>query len=185
MGTVNYRTSKYITLSIEPYDIDDFAADKEIKESAKENGIDTSDENALYSFAQDVAQSYYENDELNAKYIINRYAMKDFNISIEPGYYEGLSINIEDNYECIFYDCKEKRETLKHVKKLRDCLVDLAGCGWVSTYPGWSTGYADYQQTLKDIDEAIEKVKDEIKKTPTYYQQYHERAKNCALIERK
>ena len=182
MGTVNYQTSKYITLAIEPYDIEDFATDEEIKENAKENGIDTSDEDALYNFAQDVVQSYYEDDELNARYIIDRYALKDFSISIEPGYYEGISINIEANYSSIFYDCKEKRETVKRVKKLRDCLVELAGCGWVSTYPGWCTSYADYQQTLKDIDEAIEKVKDEIRKTPTYYQQYHEHAKNCALM---
>lgn len=140
MGSINYKTSDYITLSIKPYDEDDI----------------------------DIVDMLYNCDKENAQSYIDKYNLYYFHVAIEPGYYEGLSIDIENNFPVCFDNYNEKKEAQKEVTQLKQLLFNLAGVGYVQTFPGWVTGYNDYKNTLKGIKKAIKDIRQEVATTPTY-----------------
>lgn len=150
MGTINYKTSDYITLAIEPYDSADFMLD--------DGSIDYDDISECYSCDYD-----------NAAYALAKYDFELFNVSIEPGYYEGVSIKIELSV-CSFDDYTEKQKAQKEVTQIRQFLEYIAGCGYVACYPGWCTRYEDYNGTMEKIAEAVKAMRYDVKDTPTYYQ---------------
>lgn len=167
MGTINYKTSDYITLSIKPYDTDDIRQGiiEDINAGDYE-GItaDMITDNMIY----DTITDYYDADSMNAQSIIDKYHLWFFRVAIEPGYYEGLSINIENNFPVFFDDYMEKKDAQKEVTQLKNLLVDLAGCGFVQTFPGWCSSYKNYKDTIKGIREAIKDIRSEVATTPTY-----------------
>ena len=169
MGTINYQTSDYITLALNPYDFDD------IKEGYIEYLIDEgktreeAEEEATDSAVYDEMNEYYDDDRANADFIIKKYSPYYFHVTIEPGYYEGLSINIENNFPVFYDDYQEKKEAQKEITQIRKMLEELAGCGYVSTYPGWCTRFADHEGTMFDIAEAIKEMRLEVASTPTWY----------------
>lgn len=173
MGTINYKTSKYITLAVKPYDIDDFLRDPDFIYNLQENGHDVDLDTAIYDdIARDIAadeiQEYYSCDAENARAIIEKYNMEWFTLSIEYGYYEGLSIDINNNLPVFFDDMAERKTALTELSILKAALVDLAGVGFVECCPWWCTTYGDYKSTLKAINKAIKAARDEIQHTPTY-----------------
>ena len=174
MGTVNYYTSNYITLGIKLYDRLDLEKDsefmEEIQESAKEDDISIDD--VIEQYIADL----YEDDYSNIEYELKKHQFNYFHVSIEPGYYEGFTINIENNHSIAFDDYEEKREAQKEITELKQFLVDCAGLGLVACYPGWCTGYQDYKGTLAAIREAIHEMREEVKKTPTWRQYEREAA---------
>ena len=165
MGSINYGTSEYITMGIKPESAYDYEKDpctmEEMQELAEEWGMSVED--AIMQNIEDNAEC----DRMNTEAILNKYDFHYFNITIESGYYEGFYIDIEYN-GYIFDHYTERKDALKEVREIESMLKELAGCGIVSVYPGWCTGYADYKQTLKDIREAAKGMRADIKKTPTW-----------------
>lgn len=173
MGTINYMTSDYITLAIQPYDIDSIIKDPDFLEWMKES--DYSPEEAE-DLANEEIINYYDADRTNAETILDKYSFYYFHIAIKPGYYEGLSIDIENNFPVFFEDYRERLEALKELKEIQKALEELAGVGFIECGPGWCTSYGDYESTMAAIPEAIREIRDEIKSTPTYRQYNRETA---------
>lgn len=143
MGAINYFTSDYITIG---YNL---------------NNIDYED-----LFYNDIITDYYDQVNISLK----QYSFYYWNVTIKPGYYEGFTIDIENNFPWCFDDYREKRAALKEVTQIKNFLLECINdfeCG--SVYPGWGTGYADYNGSIEDLKSAVEQMKQEVKNTPTYY----------------
>lgn len=168
MGAINYRTSEYITLGIEPYSVYDLEKDhdfmEEIKEIAEDNG--TTPEEEINNYIDDLYQCDYENIQEELK----KYHFKYFNVAILEGYYEGFTIDIECNYMIYFDDYYQKQDAQNEITQLKQFLFDCAGLGLVACFPGWCSGYANYKETLTKIREAVHKMREDVKNTPTYKQ---------------
>ena len=141
MGAINYKTSDFITIG---YDC---------------NNIDYEEE-YYYEFINDCFEQ--------ARDALNNYRFYYFNVSIEPGYYEGFSINIEFDYIC-FDDYQEKKEAQKEITQIKKFLLDcIENCDCVAVWPGWCTGYDDYKETLQTLDKAVREMRATVKNTPTW-----------------
>ena len=144
MGAINYFTSDYITIG---YNLNNFDYDE-------------------IEWSQEIIREYFETltELLKENYFYY------WNVKIKPGYYEGFTIDIENNFPYCFDNYQEKKEALKEVtqieKFLLECINDFECC---SVYPGWCTGYADYKESIKDLNRAIKEMKEEVKNTCTYY----------------
>ena len=143
MGAINYKTSDYITLgyNINIVDYDDKDNDEFINEEYE--GIEEllKQENFYY-----------------------------FHIVLEPGYYEGFTIDIEHNFSYCYDDYSEKKEALKEITRIKNFLLYIVNNFNINvTYPGWCTGYGDYKKTIEEIKNAIKEMKNSVKNTPTYY----------------
>lgn len=142
MGTINYKTSDFITIG---YDYDN---------------IDHNDE-----FYHDIIQDYYD----QVAYTRARYNFYYFYVAIEPGYYEGFSINIEHNFTYCYDNYSDKRDALKEVTQIKKFLLECVnGFGCVAVSPGWCTTYYNYDETLKRINAAIKEMRETVKNTPTW-----------------
>ena len=164
MGTINYKTSEFITLGLKPYDVE--ANKNYIKDNPEEFDLtpeQVSNENFLDDFNNDIISQLYDDDKANAETEIDSYDFDYFNVSLLPGYYEGYSIDIEPLFD--FYVPEAKTEALEEVSKLEKLLKNLAGMGYVVCYPGWGTSYEDYNGSIKAISDAMDDIKNEINKT--------------------
>ena len=143
MGTINYKTSDYITLGYNTHN------------------IDYEDE----FYLDDVN---FEYDGINA--LLKDASFYYFHITLKPGYYEGFSINIENNFMYCFDNYTEKMQALKELTRIKKFLIYIVDNFNVNVvYPGWCTSYGDYKKTILEINAAIEEMKSEVKTTPTYY----------------
>lgn len=133
MGTVNYRTGKYITLALE------------------------------------VPDEEYLTEEIYSqiKSVVNKYDTRQFKVTVEPGYYEGVCVLVDDYFDYFLY-CDERREAQKEVTQLKHMMLELLGVGLVSTYPGWCMGYADYNGSVADINTAVKQMRSDIKAIESY-----------------
>ena len=142
MGTINYKTSDFITIG---YNCD---------------YIDYDDE-----FYSDLIQEYFD----QAATARARYDFYYFHVSIEPGYYEGFYIDIQHNFTYCYDNYAEKRAALREITQIRkflyECVSDFECC---AVSPGWCTSYYDYTSTLKKIDEASQEMREAVKNTPTW-----------------
>lgn len=157
MGTINYKTSDYITLGAIPYVFDDFRDDPELTDYTDKD---------IYQMMQDYTDEDYE----NIKTILEDNYFYYFHVSIESGYYEGFHLMIENNFPVYFEDCYEKREAQKEITEIKKFLIQCAGHGLVSCSCGWCMGYTDYKRTIKDISAAIKEMRAEVASTPTWRQ---------------
>lgn len=148
MGTINYRSNKYITLGL---DVDKF----------KEDYYDE-----LNDYDDLCYNTNFLYDDLNE--IIKNYDFNYFTLSLEYGYYDGFYLNIEDKDFLYFENTAEKNETLKETTLLKKLLVELTDCGLVACFPGWCTSFLNEEETKKEIKKAIKQLKEDIKKIPTY-----------------
>lgn len=148
MGTINYKTSDYITLGYLDYSQQDF--DEE--------------------YTPDDYYTYEDDDYTQIKYLLEKQRFYYFHITIEPGYYSGFSINIEYNFSYCLDGYVEKLEAQKEITRIKNFMLYIVNNFNVcAVYPGWCTGYADHKQTLKEIDAALKEMRDAVKNTPTYY----------------
>lgn len=142
MGTINYKSSDFITIG---YNC---------------NNIDYEED-----FYGDIIQDYYD----QATYARARYYFYYFHVSIEAGYYEGFSINIEHNFSYCYDSHTQKREAQKEITQIKkfllECVNDFECC---AVWPGWCTTYYDYETTLKKIDVAVREMRDTVRTTPTW-----------------
>ena len=166
MGTINIMTSDYITLSIKPYEYDDFTSD----DGFMTENADIIEQYGEETIINDTIQSYYEADRENAETILKNYNFHYYHVRIIPGYYESLSIDIENNYGIAYDSYRDKADAQKEITKLKQCLLDLAGVGFVETFPGWCMSYSDYNETVKAINNAVKDMRQEVKNIPTWNQ---------------
>lgn len=101
--------------------------------------------------------------------VFNNYSFYYFHITLKIGYYEGFSIDIENNFSIFFEDADEKQEAQKEITQIKAFLMDCMNCGLVSTVPGWCVTYKDFKDTKADILKAIKDMRAEVAGTPTYY----------------
>lgn len=172
MGTINYATSDYITLGIEPYSTYDLEQDPEfmqkLREEVEEYGGTI--ENALY----DYINYCYDCDYLNITHELKKHNFYYFHIKIKPGYYEGFTLDIENNYAVAFDYYEQRQEAQKEITEIKQFLIDCAGFGLVACYTGWCMGYEDYAGTITAIKEAVKEMREEVKATPTWRQYQRE-----------
>jgi hypothetical protein len=165
MGTVNYETSKYITIGLEPvsrYDLEnDLAFIEEMQAEAEAFGAPL--ESAIDSYIEDCTSSIF----YNVSKILEKYNFTFFNISLQPGYYDGFSIQIQDEFN-YYDDWTEKREALKEVTKVKSFLLECVSSGLVQCFPGWCTGYATPEESRRGIAAAVAEMKKGIKQAHTF-----------------
>lgn len=166
MGTINYGTSDYITMAIKPYNVEDFKQDPDFIQFAQDQ-IDECG-GSLEDCINDQIQACYENDLENIQAILDKYEFYYYHITIKPGYYEGFSLDIENNV-CTAYDnFADKRDAQKEITQVKKCLIECANVGLVVCIPGWGSAYYDRGDTIKAIGDAITKMRAEAKETPTW-----------------
>lgn len=143
MGTINYLTSHFITIG---YNL---------------NFVDYDDE-----FYNDIITDYYE----QVKARLEQEYFYYWHVKIEPGYYEGFSISIENNFPYCFDDYTEKRAALKEITQIKkfllDCINDFECC---AVSPGWCTTYYNRHDTLKILNAGIKEMREYIKTVATWY----------------
>lgn len=161
MGTINYQTCDFITMAIRPYDFNDIKAEYSEEYNNHPELAELTDD-IVYDYISD----YEEQDKENALEIIENYSFSWFSLDIAPGYYEGLQILLDTDFD--FYDGEDKADALNETDNLRQCLIDLAGVGFISCSPFWCTSYRDYDGTIKDIEQAISDIKKAIEETLTF-----------------
>lgn len=168
MGAVNYFTSDYITMGLKPYDASDFENDvdfmDELQKEVDEYGGTV--EEALNNYISHC----YECDFANIETELNKHRFYYYHITIEPGYYEGFTLRIENNFPIAFDSWKDRRDANKEITEIKRFLIDCTGLGLVAVHPGWCTGYEGYTETVKTINEAVKKMREEVKITPTWRQ---------------
>lgn len=160
MGTINYITSDYITMGLEPVSAWDLERDtdfmQEIRAEVEQYG-GTVDE-AIYNYIADCE----EDDMTNIETELDKHSFDYFRVGIEPGYYAGFSLDISAVYDPEWLDDDEIAEVEREIDSLGDFLRACAGLGLVACYPGWCTSYSDYKGTLRAIDGAVQAMRDEL-----------------------
>lgn len=173
MGTINYKTSKYITMGLNCPDSYDLKQDEsfmdEIRQEIENYG--GTEEEAIYNYINDSIECDYSNIEFELK----KHNFRFFHISIESGYYEGFSLMIELDVDTI-NDYTDKRQAQKEITEIKQFLIDCAGMGLQACFPGWCTSYFDYKETCNHIMQAIREMRQDVKSTETWYQ-YNRRLK--------
>ena len=168
MGAVNYFTSDYITMGLRPYDRFDLENDRDFMEELQREVDEYGGtvEKALDSYINECYASDYD----NIKTELEKHYFYYYHITIKPGYYEGFTLDIENNFGVALDGWEDRREAQKEITQLKNCLLELAGVGLVACSPGWCTGYKDYNETIKAIKEAIKEIREEYKTIPTWRQ---------------
>ena len=164
MGTINYKTSDYITMGARIQSYSDFENDSYFLEEMKEEIDRCGLENVIYSEIEE----NYNCDRLNVETYLNQHNFVFYHVTIEPGYYEGFSINIENNFPVAYNDREEKRQAQKEITELKQFLLDCAGAGIAVVYPGWCTTELSYNDSVKAIKAAIKEIREESKAIPTW-----------------
>lgn len=168
MGAVNYFTSDYITMGLKPYSAYDLENDLEFMEEVKAqvNEYGGTVEEAI----QEYISGCYEDDQTNIETALEAHKFYYYHVAIKPGYYEGFTLNIENNFPVAFDTWEDKRDAQKEITEIKAFLLECAGLGLVQCSPGWCTGYSDYKGTVKAIKAAIKEMREEARSIPTWGQ---------------
>ena len=168
MGAINYYTSDYITLGLRPYDKSELANDPEFMEELQRevNEYGGTVETALDSYINEC----YSCDYANIKTELDKHYFYYYHITIKPGYYEGFTLDIQNNFPVALDSWEDRRDANKEITEIKKFLIDCAGLGLVACRPGWCTSYSDYNGTIQAIQAAIKAMRDELKIIPTWAQ---------------
>lgn len=159
MGTINYGTSKFITVGLNTW--------------AFEDGIDDEGnivEGSRYDLMDDI--------KIMIERLLEDSGIKDdsaYTVKIESGYYEGFYINITDEY--LYFDDEEDREEAREqLTAIFDFLNKTVDNGLCVVYPGWVTSYLNYEDSKKALETAYNQAIVECNEKPDYekYQQTDE-----------
>lgn len=145
MGAINYKTSKYVTLAIEPVDYEE--EDWEfIAEWYSDLGSEVSD-------------------------LIDEYDFEYLKVEVVYGYYEGFSINIEDGFGIDwageYWNWKDKEDAQKEITRLKKLLYRLLDMGLCVCVPSWCTSYYNPVESRRKIRDGIKEMRKECKRTDT------------------
>ena len=145
MGTINYTTSKYITLGLKPYNIEDIRADY----------MEDYSDDILYEIKSDIE----DDDRKEVEKELENHSFNWWKVEVIPGYYEGFSIRITDNFDLWLYasEKKEANKEVTEIKKLLCLLVD--DFNLVSCCPFWCTTYHSPKESKQYIREAIKEMR--------------------------
>lgn len=103
--------------------------------------------------------------------VIDEYGFCYFHVAIKPGYYDGFTVQIENNFPVAFDWYQEKRDAQKEITQLKKCLLELCKkAGLVQVFPGWCTGYSTEAETRQAIKKAVQEMRSDVKSTPTWAQ---------------
>ena len=129
MGAINYGTSElFCNLG---YNLNNDVADQE---EALEEQRWTADE--VQEYIDEISLCYYE-------------------IELKPGYYGGFYLDIRGDY---FADDEDKEERVKELHQIGRALIYLTNHFSLVNYaPGWRTGYATTDSTVRHIKNAVKK----------------------------
>lgn len=163
MGTINYKTSDYITMTTPNYNVDDFLTDDDFIEWCVENEYTD-----LTSVAYDEIEQSIQADYENAKSYLGNYDFYYYHVTVEPRYYDGWQIVIENNFSYCYDSYSDKIAARKEIAQIQAFLTDCAACGWVQCSPGWGMGYSDYKDTITAIKAACMEMRAENKSTPCW-----------------
>lgn len=143
MGTINYKTSDYITIG---YNCDNIDYEE-------------------YEYSAEIIEEYYN----DLQQILKDYRFYYFHVTIDAGYYEGFSIDIENNYPYCFDDYIEKQDAQKEITKIKAFLLECVNnYGLCAVSPGWCTKYASYNDTIAKIKAAVREMRQAVRTTPTW-----------------
>ena len=120
---------------------------------------------------EEIDRSIEENmdaDYSNASWVLDKYSFNNYVVRIEPGYYEGFSIDIREELPEYFEDYHEKQEAQREITKMRKLLEELNDTGIHGVYPGWCTKYLSRKETIPEIDQAIREMRAEAKAIPCW-----------------
>lgn len=168
MGAVNYFTSDYITMGLRPYDSWEFEKDSEFMREmqVQVNEYGGTIEDAITQYISDCYDCDYE----NIKTELDKHNFHYYRITIKPGYYEGFTLDIKNNYPVALDGWEDRRDANKEITEIKQFLIDCAGLGLVACFPGWCPGYRDYKGTLDAIGEAVKEMRKEVNTIPTWRQ---------------
>ena len=96
MGAINYGTSDYITMGMQPLQVQEL-----------ENNFDFAD-------------SYMEDIYGAAENELDKYDFYYYNVTLKSGYYEGFYLNIENNFDLYYDNWEDKKEALKEITQLKN-----------------------------------------------------------------
>lgn len=166
MGAVNYCTSDYITIGLEPYSEYDLENDpvfmQELQNEVDEYG------GTLEEAMENYIQCCCEADYGNVSAILEKYVFHYFHVVIEPGYYEGFTIDIENNYGLAYDSWQDKRDALKEATQIKRFLLECIDVGLCQVFPGWVTSYRNRDESIKGVNQAVKAMKEEIRSIPTW-----------------
>ena len=152
MGTINYGTSKYISLGYDLSDNNYYCRMIDFYDSDEDREELECDVNCLYEIINDK---------------IKELDLECFKITCEYGYYEGLYLDIDLDY-CYFDNYQEKQAAQKEITTIKHFLLDTIEYGHiVKCENGWCTTYCTYEETKAAIKEAIKEMRNDVKNTLT------------------
>lgn len=168
MGAINYCTSNYITMGLRPYDKYELTSDHDFMEAlqAQVDEYGGTVEAALDSYITECYSCDYD----NIKTELEKHYFYYYHITIKPGYYDGFTLDIENNFPVALASWEDRREAMKEITEIKQFLIDCAGLGLVACFPGWCTRYSDYNGTIQAIKAAIKEMRSELKTIPTWTQ---------------
>lgn len=153
MGTINYKTSRYITMAFESVDVD-----KELFEVLQEESETYGGEVQDYidAYIKDTEEADFE----NVRSILETYSFRFFSVSQDFGYYDGSQIIIEKEYAA--EDEEEQAEELEEIEALRMLLHECNGVGMRACSPHWCTAWKDFDGTADAIENACDAMRKEV-----------------------
>lgn len=171
MGSINFKTSKIITLAtkyinINETDIQEYK--KEYEEINDEILTDEKAETLLYNYMADCMQEDF--DEIDN--LIKSYDFEFYSVKVASGHYEGFQLLIDNVY--LSYDTyKERQENQKELTQLKELLIKIIkDYGLRACYPSWCSGWKETEkETLKALRDGIKAERKAIKEKP-YYKEY-------------
>ena len=143
MGTINYKTSDYITLGVNC--------------------------NSLQNTEEELWELQADFEDIQE--IISKEYFHYFHIKVDPGYYEGFYIDIEFNFKYCLDSWQDRQEAQKEITSIKKLLFDLIEWyGLRACSPGWCTTYYNHAETVERVEQAIQEMRCDVKHVPTWEQ---------------
>jgi hypothetical protein len=125
----------------------------------------TDEDNGTDYDAMAIDEQYFY-DEIQA--IRDKYNFYYYHVKLEPGYYEGFSVDIENNFGIAYDSYEDKREAQKEITQIKKFLLECVENGLVCVWPGWCTTYRTPAETHADVLAAVKEMRDEARSIPTW-----------------
>lgn len=165
MGTINFKTSDYITLGYKIRDSWDISHDPIFKnfilEEMYANGYDDSD---FEWYSEMRINEYAESDYDEISSALDRQRFSFFDIKLENGYYEGFQLLISANYDPDFLTKDDRIDFLAEVSHIREFLNLCVDYGMLECHPWWCTTWERADTTRADIDRVCDRIKEEFER---------------------
>lgn len=159
MGTINYKTSEFLTVGLMPFDFDEEKA--ALIEMGEEDTPEPTD-SEVFDYIFDIEAE----ERAEVEYHFKDLSFSIFDVKIEPGYYEGFSIDVRLDY-LYFDDNEEKEAAIKEAGMIRDLwLYAVNNTNCFEVWPGWVTTYKEYDETLESIEKAYKAMLEAVEKIP-------------------